>query len=74
MDSKTQEEAKQVDAMVTEKLREAGADIPVILGGIVPETDFQSMYDSGVARVLTPGATSDEVVEAVRSAIAERQD
>jgi len=57
--------------MVTQKLREAGADIPVILGGIVPEGDFQSMYDAGVARVLTPGATADEVVEAVRSAIAE---
>ena len=57
--------------MVTEKLREAGADIPVILGGIVPEDDFQMLRDAGVARVLTPGATSDEVVEAVRSAIAE---
>ncbi len=57
--------------MVTEKLREAGADIPVILGGIVPEGDFGSMRDAGVARVLTPGATAVEVVEAVRSAIAE---
>ena len=57
--------------MVTEKLREAGASIPVILGGIVPEDDFQMLYDAGVARVLTPGATSDEVVEAVRSAIEE---
>lgn len=57
--------------MVTQKLREAGAEIPVILGGIVPEADFDAMHDAGVARVLTPGATSDEVVEAVRSAIAE---
>ena len=57
--------------MVTQKLRDAGADIPVILGGIVPEGDFQSMYDAGIARVLTPGATAEEVVEAVRGAIAE---
>jgi methylmalonyl-CoA mutase C-terminal domain/subunit len=57
--------------MVTAKLREAGAEIPVILGGIVPETDFQAMYDAGIARVLTPGATAEDVVEAVRSAIAE---
>jgi len=45
--------------------------VSVILGGIVPETDFQSMYDVGVARVLTPGATAEEVVEAVRGAIEE---
>jgi methylmalonyl-CoA mutase C-terminal domain/subunit len=43
----------------------------VILGGIVPEDDFQTMYDAGVARVLTPGATAKEVVEAVRGAIEE---
>jgi len=29
------------------------------------------MYDVGVARVLTPGATAEEVVEAVRGAIEE---
>ena len=57
--------------MVTQALKEAGADIPVILGGIVPEGDFQSMYDAGIARVLTPGATAEEVVEAVSSAIEE---
>ena len=57
--------------MVTNGLAEAGASIPVILGGIVPETDFDSMYEAGVARVLTPGATAEEVVEAVRGAIEE---
>ena len=60
--------------MVTEALKEAGADIPVILGGIVPEGDFQSMYDAGIARVLPPGATADEVVEAVSGAIKEYRD
>ena len=57
--------------MVTQKLREAGANIPVILGGIVPSADFESMHAAGIARVLTPGATAIEVVEAVRGAIAE---
>lgn len=55
--------------MVCQKLAEAGAEIPVILGGIVPETDFATMNEAGVAAVLTPGATAAEVVEAVRSAI-----
>ncbi|WP_419551696.1 cobalamin-dependent protein [Candidatus Poriferisodalis sp.] len=56
--------------LVVQRLREAGAEgIPVILGGIVPGADLEAMAAAGVAAVLTPGATSDEVVAAVRGAI-----
>ncbi|WP_420622584.1 cobalamin B12-binding domain-containing protein [Candidatus Poriferisodalis sp.] len=56
--------------LVVQRLREAGAEgIPVILGGIVPGADLEAMAEAGVAAVLTPGATSDEVVAAVRGAI-----
>ncbi len=56
--------------LVVERLREAGAEsIPVILGGIVPDGDLESMREAGVAAVLTPGATADEVVAAVNEAI-----
>ena len=30
------------------------ADIPVIVGGIIPEDDAQSLRDMGVARIYTP--------------------
>ena len=55
--------------LVTAGLAEVGADIPVILGGIVPDGDIESMQQAGVAAVLTPGASSAEVVAAVRDAI-----
>lgn len=55
--------------LVVERLRAAGSDIPVVLGGIIPESDVESMTAAGVAEILTPGATADEVVEAVRRAI-----
>ncbi len=56
--------------LVTQRLREAGADaIPVILGGIVPDGDLEAMHEAGVAAVLTPGATAEEVVAAVSGAI-----
>jgi methylmalonyl-CoA mutase cobalamin-binding domain/chain len=55
--------------MVVEKVRERGASIPVIVGGIVPEQDIQPLKDAGVAEVLTPGATGEQVVTAVRAAI-----
>ena len=44
-------------------------DIPVIVGGIVPNHDVDELRGAGVAQVITPGATADEVVAAVRAAI-----
>jgi (2R)-ethylmalonyl-CoA mutase len=36
-------------------LREAGLDdVPVVVGGIIPETDAAWLLDNGVARVFTP--------------------
>jgi methylmalonyl-CoA mutase cobalamin-binding domain/chain len=58
---------------VVAKVRERGLDVPVVVGGIVPDRDVARLLDAGVAAVLTPGATSDEVVAAVRSAIAVTQ-
>jgi methylmalonyl-CoA mutase cobalamin-binding domain/chain len=55
--------------LVVEKVRERGVDIPVVVGGIVPEVDVPKLLEAGVAGVLTPGASSDEVVAAIRDAI-----
>jgi len=55
---------------VVAKLRERGIDVPVIVGGIVPPADVPVLLEKGVAAVLTPGATADEVVAAVRAAVA----
>lgn len=58
--------------LVVEKVRARGVDIPVIVGGIVPDRDVEQLLELGVAAVLTPGATSDRVVAAVRDAIGAR--
>ncbi len=39
---------------VLAELREAGADVPVVVGGIIPEADEEELLDAGVARVYTP--------------------
>ena len=52
--------------MVVEAVRARGADIPVIVGGIVPDHDLEELTAAGVAAVLTPGATSDQIVAEVR--------
>ena len=55
--------------LVVQKVRERGVDIPVVVGGIVPEHDIAPLREAGVAAVLTPGATADAVVETVRGVI-----
>jgi (2R)-ethylmalonyl-CoA mutase len=39
---------------VLRELREAGADVPVVVGGIIPAADERWLLDEGVARVYTP--------------------
>ena len=47
----------------------AGMNTPVVVGGIVPEEDVQTLLDGGVATVLGPGASAAEVAQAVRDAV-----
>lgn len=48
----------------------AGMNTPVVVGGIVPEDDVQTLLSAGVATVLGPGASAAEVAQAVRDAVA----
>ena len=43
------------------------ADIVVFGGGIVPEEDIPVLEEIGVAKVFTPGATTTDIVDWVRS-------
>ena len=45
---------------------DAGLDVPVVIGGIVPEADIAALEEMGISAVLHPGASAREVVEAVR--------
>jgi methylmalonyl-CoA mutase C-terminal domain/subunit len=55
---------------VVEALRAAGLDTPVIVGGIVPPADIPLLKEAGIAAVLGPGASNEEVVAAVKAAAA----
>ncbi len=50
-------------------LAEAGMSTPVVVGGIIPTEDVQTLLDAGVATVLGPGASAAEVAQAVRDAV-----
>jgi methylmalonyl-CoA mutase C-terminal domain/subunit len=58
---------------VIEKLHEQGVDDVVItVGGTIPADDVDALKRAGVAEVFTPGASTDEIVDFVRSAVGER--
>ena len=57
---------------MVDTVRRAGMDVPVVVGGIVPEQDLGRLLDAGVAAVLGPGASAAEVAATVRSAAARR--
>ena len=48
------------------KEREAG-DIVVFGGGIIPAADIPELTALGVAKIFTPGATTTDIIEWVRS-------
>ncbi len=59
---------------VIELLRENGGEsIPVFGGGIIPESDIPSLKQAGVQAVFTPGASTVEIVEWVRTNIHSRR-
>ena len=56
---------------VVQMLRERGAsDIVVFGGGIIPDADIPELEKLGVAKVFTPGATTQSIVEWVRAHVA----
>jgi methylmalonyl-CoA mutase C-terminal domain/subunit len=58
-------------ARVIELLEAKGAtDVLVFGGGIIPEADIPELTKLGVAKVFTPGATTSEIVDWVRAAVA----
>ena len=58
---------------VVDLLREHDAgDVVVTVGGTIPAEDVGELKELGVAEVFTPGASTDEIVEYIRGATAQR--
>lgn len=55
---------------MVQAVNDAGLAVPVVIGGIVPADDVPVLIDGGVAAVLGPGASTEEVVSAVTTAVA----
>ena len=50
-------------------LDDAGLDVPLVIGGIIPEQDVATLLEQGVAAILGPGASTEEVVTTIRGVV-----
>jgi len=48
-------------------LKEREVEIPVILGGIIPEEDVSELKEMGIIEVFSPGTSINEIVEKVKA-------
>ncbi len=59
---------------ILEQLRDKGGqDVVVFGGGIVPHEDIPVLKQQGVKEIFTPGASTDSIVEWVRSNVPPRE-
>ena len=55
---------------IMELLQEQGVDdVVVTLGGTIPSDDVKELKELGVAEVFTPGASTQQAVDFIRSAV-----
>jgi methylmalonyl-CoA mutase, C-terminal domain len=59
---------------VVEKLREQGAaDIPIVVGGLIPETDKPALKEMGVAEVFTAGTPISSIASFIKAYVADAE-
>lgn len=58
---------------INQQLIEKGmGNVPIIVGGIIPDEDIQFLKDNGVQAVFTPGANLNDIIAAFKEAVAVR--
>jgi methylmalonyl-CoA mutase C-terminal domain/subunit len=56
---------------VVDLLKQQGADdVVVTVGGTIPAEDIPELKKLGVAEIFTPGASTQEIVDYIRTAVA----
>ncbi len=56
---------------VVDLLKQQGADdVVVTVGGTIPAEDIDELKELGVSEVFTPGASTQEIVDYIRGAVA----
>ena len=52
-----------------QELQKEGLEIPVILGGIIPKSDMDTLKSLGIREIFSPGASLESIVKAFRAIV-----
>jgi methylmalonyl-CoA mutase C-terminal domain/subunit len=58
---------------IVDRLKEKGLKSMVVAGGTIPEEDIPTLEQLGINAVFGPGTSSTEIIDYIRSAVAERK-
>jgi len=58
--------------LVLEALRTKGSDVPVVVGGIIPDEDADELATMGVAATFGPGASLERIVATLEELVTRR--
>ena len=47
-------------------------DVPVIIGGIIPEADIPGLKQAGIAAIFLPGTSTQEIVEFIQGRVGQQ--
>jgi methylmalonyl-CoA mutase C-terminal domain/subunit len=61
-----------VPRIVTLLKEQEAEDVVLTVGGTIPAEDIAELKELGVAEVFTPGSSTDEIVEFIENAVAQR--
>ncbi len=65
---------KELCSKIVSLFKEKGVyDIPVILGGIIPESDIPELKSMGISEVFGPGSRTDKVVTYVQELVSSQK-
>jgi len=62
-----------VPGILDELARRGGGDIPVFVGGIIPDKDIPPLVARGVRKVFLPGSSTRDIIAFIQEEIGQRQ-
>lgn len=45
------------------------SDVPLVAGGVIPDSDIEELKNQGIAAVFTPGTRLDDIVSYIRTSV-----
>jgi methylmalonyl-CoA mutase C-terminal domain/subunit len=62
-----------VPETLAELKKRGGGDIPVFVGGIIPDKDIESLLQNGIRKIFLPGSSTRDIISFIEQEIGQNQ-